>query len=178
MPLVVLALVLILPFALLAFLPVSIVLRYRAGTSRRMARGWVTAINLVAITLSVALFLAVAAMTNLWVPRALTYTLIGFAAGGVLGVAGLLLSRWEATPRGLHYTPSRWLVLAVTLIVAARIAYGLWRAWHAWHSAAGETSWLVASGAAGSLAAGAVVLGYYLAYNAGVWQRLRRHRRQ
>jgi hypothetical protein len=55
--------------------------------------------------------------------------------------------------------------------------YGLWRAWHAWHRASNETSWLAASGAAGSLAAGAVVLGYYLAYNAGVWRLSRKHRR-
>jgi hypothetical protein len=77
----------------------------------------------------------------------------------------------------LHYTPSRALVLAITLVVASRMVYGLWRAWHAWRSAGGDASWLATSGAAGSLAAGAVVLGYYLAYNAGVAWRFKRHRR-
>lgn len=33
------------------------------------------------------------------------------------------------TPRTLHDTPTRWLVLAITLVVAARIVYGLWRGW-------------------------------------------------
>lgn len=178
MPIVVLALALILPFALLAAVPLSLVLRYRASTARRMARGWVLAINVVALAISVALFLTVAATTSLWVPRAFTYTLLGLAGGCVLGFMGLGLSRWEVTPRSLHYTPSRALVLAIMLVVAARMVYGLWRAWHAWQRASNETSWLAASGAAGSLAAGAVVLGYYLAYNAGVWRRLTRHRRQ
>jgi hypothetical protein len=178
MPIVVLALALILPFALLAAVPLTLVLRYRAGTARRMARGWVLAINVVALAISVALFLTVAATTSLWVPRAFTYTLFGLAGGGLLGLAGLWLSRWEMTGRHLHYTPSRALMLAIMLLVASRMGYGLWRAWHAWHSAADRSSWLAASGAAGSLAAGAVVLGYYLTYNAGVWRRLTRHRRQ
>ena len=177
MPLVALALVLIIPLALIALMPLSLVLRYRASTARRQARGWVAAINVGAIAVSVALFLTVAATTSFWVPRAFTYTLSGLAGGCALGLLGLWLSRWETTPRSLHYTPSRALVLAIMLVVASRMVYGLWRAWHAWHTTPGDTSWLAASGAAGSLGAGAVVLGYYLTYNAGVWQRLRYHRR-
>jgi hypothetical protein len=68
-------------------------------------------------------------------------------------------------------------VLTITLVVTARLLYGFWRSWHAWHSTPGDASWLAASGAAGSLAAGALVLGYYLTYWAGVWRRIRRHRR-
>jgi hypothetical protein len=177
MPLVALALVLILPFVLLALVPFSLVLRYRASTARRQARGWIAAINVVAFGISAALFLAVAAVTSLWVPRAFTYTLAGLAGGCALGVLGLWLSRWEATAHALHYTPSRFLVLTIMLVVASRMAFGLWRAWHAWHTAMDKASWLAASGAAGSLAAGAVVLGYFLAYHAGVWRRLRQHGR-
>jgi hypothetical protein len=177
MPLVALALVLLIPLALLALMPLSIVLRYRASTARRKARGWIATVNVVAIGISVAIFLTVAAATSFWVPRALTYTLAGLAGGCLLGLLGLALSRWESTAEALHYTPSRALVLAIMLVVASRMVYGLWRAWHAWRSAAGDASWLATSGAAGSLAAGAVVLGYYLAYNAGVGRRFRRHRR-
>jgi hypothetical protein len=179
MPLVALALVLILPFVLLALMPVSLFLRYRASTARRQALGWMAAINVVAFGVSAAFFMTVAAMTSLWVPHAFTYTLAGLAGGGVAGLIGLALTRWEATTRGMHYTPNRWLVLVMITTVASRMVFGLWRAWHAWH-AGGETSagtWLANAGAAGSLAAGAVVLGYFLAYHAGVWRRLRRHRR-
>ena len=170
MPLVVLALVLIFPFALLAAVPLSLALRYRAGTARRMARGWVAAINVSVLSVSVAFFLLLAATMSLWVPRALMYTTLGLAGGIVLGLVGIWLSRWEMNGRNLYYTPSRWLVLAMILIVASRMVYGFLRAWHARHATPAEM------GAGGSLAAGAVVLGYYLTYNAGVWRRFRLHR--
>ena len=51
----------------------------------------------------------------------------------------------------------------------------MWRSWHAWHARVDDTSWLAASGAAGSLAAGAVVLGYYVAYWIGLRWRIGRH---
>jgi hypothetical protein len=65
----------------------------------------------------------------------------------------------------------------ITIIVAARVLYGFWRAWHAWSNATSGTGWLIASGAAGSIGVGAVVLGYYFTYWAGVAQRLGRHRK-
>jgi hypothetical protein len=93
----------------------------------------------------------------------------------VLGLVGLAVSRWEFSPGSLHYTPNRWLVLGITLVVTARLAFGFWRSWHAWRAAPDGMSWAAASGAAGSLAAGAIVLGYYLTYWIGVRRRLRRH---
>jgi hypothetical protein len=163
--------------ALIALMPLSLVLRYRAGTARRPARRWVAAINMAAVAISSALLLMAAGVTSYWIPMAFRYALMGFLGGCLLGLLGLWLSRWEETPRSLHYTPSRMLVLAITLVVTARLLYGFWRSWHAWHAAAGDVSWLAASGAAGSLAAGALVLGYYLTYWAGVWRRINRHRR-
>ena len=41
---------------------------------------------------------------------------------------GLALTRWESDSQSLHFTPNRSLVLLVTLLVAARIVYGFWRA--------------------------------------------------
>ena len=174
MPFLVLAVApLILVLAVLVLMPVSLVQRYRMGTARRLARPWLTAINFWGIGVSTAMFLVAAAITSVWVPGAFTYALGGFAAGCALGVLGLAWSRWEAARGSLHYTPNRWLVLAITLTVSARIAYGFWRGWQAWGSGLENTSWLAASGAAGSLAAGAVVLGYYLTYWTGVRRRLR-----
>jgi hypothetical protein len=162
---------------MIAFVPLSLVLRYRASTARRLARGWVATLNVLAIASSVALFLMTAAVTGFWVPRAFPYSLLGLAAGCLLGLVGLWLSRWEPTPRSLHYTPNRWLVLVIMLVVTSRMLYGLWRAWHAWRHTPADASWLAASGAAGSLGAGALVLGYYLAYWVGVRRRLVRHQR-
>lgn len=175
MPVVILfaALMALLLFMLL-MLPFSIVHRYRMGTSRRLARGWMATLNFFGVATSAILFLVIAAVTSLWVPRAFTYSVLGMMAGSLLGLAGLMLSRWEVTPRTLHYTPNRWLVLAITLVVSARLAYGFWRGWHAWGETQDDVTWLAAAGAAGSLGAGAVVLGYYLMYWAGLRRKLQR----
>jgi hypothetical protein len=153
------------------------VLRYRAGKARRRARGWVATLNLAGVLVSTVLFLTGAGLASLWVPRAFTYSALGLLGGIGLGLLGLRLSRWESGPESLHYTPNRWLVFGVTSVVTARLLYGFWRAWRTWRDAPGDANWLVAFGVAGSMAAGAVVLGYYLAYWIGVRRRFRRHLR-
>ena len=172
MPLILLAVALVI--APIALMPLSLVLRYRAGTARRQARGWVAIVNVVLLALSTSLFLLGAGLTSIWVPHAFTYSVLGLLGGIALGIVGLWLSRWERGPGSLHYTPNRWLVLGVTLVVTARLLYGFWRGWNTWRHT-GETSWLAAFGIAGSMAAGAVVLGYYLSYWLGVRRRLQRH---
>lgn len=75
--------------------------------------------------------------------------------------------------RSWPYAP---LVLAVTLVVTARILYGLWRGWQAWGAVPDEGTWLATAGVAGSMGAGAVVLGYYFAYWVAVrWRMRHRH---
>ena len=143
-------------------MPLSLLQRYRMGTARRQARGWVATANVVAMALSVAFYMTVAALTSVFVVNALTYALLGLLGGCALGLLGLWLSRWEPAQGSLHYTPNRWLVLGVTLVVTARIAYGVARAWHNWRVSSDDASWLAGAGLEGSLAAGAVVLGYYL----------------
>lgn len=161
--------------ALIALVPVSIVQRYRMGTSRQRARGWLASINLAGLSLSTTLFLVSAAFTSIWVPGALTYTATGLAGGCILGIIGLWLTRWEPGLDSLHYTPNRLLVLGITLTVMARLLYGFWRGWHSWRAGIEGGSWFAAAGVAGSMAAGAVVLGYYLAYWIGVRRQLKRH---
>jgi ABC-type cobalt transport system substrate-binding protein len=160
--------------ALIALVPISIVQRYRVGTSRQRARGWIATLNLAGLSLSAVLFLVSAVFTNIWVPDALRYTVGGLAAGCLLGIVGLWLTRWEPSIGALHYTPNRLLVLAITLLVAARVFYGFWRGWESWRAGVSGESWFVAAGVATSMAAGAVVIGYYLAYWIGVRRRLKR----
>jgi hypothetical protein len=174
MPLIPILVALLFVIALVLAMPLLLVLRYRVGTMRRRARRWSATLNLVSLVLSVALFLWVAAMTTLWVPKAFIYSLTGLLAGGLLGLLGLTLTRWEKTQQALHYTPNRWLVLIVTLAVTTRLLYGLWRVWHAWRNAGANDSWLAAADIAGSMAVGAVVLGYYLTYWVGLRWRLRK----
>jgi hypothetical protein len=169
-----LAVTLIVILAAIVLTPLAIVQRYRMGTARRRARSWIASINAAGLALSAVLFLAGTAVTSLWIPNAFSHALAGLVGGLALGLVGLGLTRWEAVLGGWYYTPNRWLVLAITLIVAARVAFGFWRSWHAWQVTADYAAWAAASGAAGSLAAGAVVLGYYLIYWLGIRRRVRR----
>ena len=179
MPILLLAVFIVFMILLsMALLPLTLIQRYRVGTARRPARGWVAALNLVALFLSTALFLVTALVTSTWVPDAFRYALMGLGLGCVLGILGLVLTRWEPKGEALYYTPNRWLVLAVTLVVTVRVLYGFWRSWQAWRAAFEHTTWVVQSGVAGSLAAGAVVLGYYLVYWTGVRRMLLRRRRR
>ena len=173
MPLLLLLVLVVL--AVIALIPISIIQRFRLGVSRQRARGWLIGFNLAGLTLSVVLFLVSATFTSIWVPGALTYTAGGLATGAALGLVGLWLTRWEPGLDALHFTPSRPLVLGITLVVTARLLYGFWRAVQTWRLGAEGESWIAQSGVAGSMAAGAVVLGYYLAYWIGVRSRFRSH---
>lgn len=159
---------------MVVMLPLSIAMRFRAGSTRRRAWGWLISLNLFAALLSSTFLLVTAAVSNAWIPNAFRYALIGSACGYALGFLGLALSRWETSHQGLHYTPNRWLILIITLIVTARIFYGFWRAWHAWQTTPAGESWIASSGAAGSMGAGAAVLGYYVIYWAGVSRQVRK----
>ena len=155
-------------------LPLSIFYRYRASTARRRARNWVATVNVYGIGLSATLFLVSATITNFWVPNALRNVAIGMLTGFLLGMIGVAITRWEITPQSIHFTPNRWLVSSITLLVIGRIGFGFWRGWQTWRATADQTSLLAAIGVAGSMGAGAVVIGYYLMYWIGLRRRLSR----
>ena len=175
MPLIPLVAVLLLAIALILAMPILLFLRYRTGTVLlRLRRRWVATLNLVMIVFSAVLFLYVAAITGLWVSDAFRSSLFGLMGGCLLGLLGLGLTRWEQTPQALYYTPNRWLILIITLAVTARLLYGVWRIFHGWSTSGSDASWLETAGIAGSLALGALLLGYYVTYAAGVRWRLKR----
>ena len=174
MPLIPLVAVLLLVIALILAMPFLLFLRYRAGTVRRLGRRWVATLNLVMIVFSAMLFLYVAAITSFWVSDTFRYSLVGLMGGCLLGLLGLALTRWEQMPQALYYTPNRWLILIITFAVTARLLYGVWRILNGWRTSGSDTSWLDTAGIAGSLALGAIILGYYVTYSAGVRWRLRR----
>jgi uncharacterized membrane protein len=176
-PLLVPLLLLLVFVAILLILPWSIVQRLRAGMARRRARPWLASLNALGLSLSATILMTSAALSNFWVPGAFGHALAGLAAGALLGMLGIKLTRWEREPDSLLFTPNRWLVLSVTVAVLARIAYGLRRGWLAWQADRHDDSWLAAAGLAGSLAAGALVIGYYLAYWTGVWWVAQNHLR-
>jgi hypothetical protein len=178
-PIIIFALLL---FVLLAFggvVLLSLALRYRAGTSRRLARRWVASLNVWMTSFSAVFFLSFTFLLSFWVDSAFRFALIGMGIGGILGLLGLAMTRWESQPEGLFYTPSRWLALIVTLAIAARFVYGWWHATHSGSSAPGDHHWLItASGTQLSMAVAAGLIGYYLVYSIGVRLRLARHDRR
>ena len=155
-------------------LPVALVQRYRTGRARRRAVRWAMALNGALLLLSTVAFFAGAWLAGHWIELALPSAAAGWVAGLLVGLAGVALTRVEPDPRGDHFTPNRWLVLAVTLVVAVRVGAGFVRAWQAWQSDA-QLAWLAQQGSL--LAVGGGLLGYYLAYNGGMRRRLFARRR-
>lgn len=178
MPLLVVAIAFVaIAILAIALMPVVLVQRYRVGTRRQATRGWLLGLNVLGIALSSVVFLVGAAFTGIWVPGALRYALAGMAIGGLLGVLGLLLTRWERSTQGLYFTPFAPLVFLVVFVVSARILYGFWRAWETWRHLGGGEDWHLVAGIPQSMGAGALVVGYYLVYWSGVLRRHNRHRK-
>ena len=169
-----LLLLLALPLVFIALTPFMLIQRYRVGSARRQARPWMATFGLVMMIVSTIFFLVGSGITGFWVQDAFAGAAAGVGVGVVLGIVGLLLTRWETSPRTLHYTPNRWLVLFVTLIVSARVLYGLYRSALVAQAGVTGTAVVLAFGIPESLAAGGAVIGYYLAFNAGLRWRIRR----
>ena len=177
MPIILFALLLFVVLAFGGVVLLSLALRYRAGTARRQGRRWVATMNLWATSFSAALFLCFTFLISFWLGPTLRFALAGLAVGGLLGLLGLVLTRWESHPEGFFYTPSRWLALLITLAIAARLVYGWWHTMH--RGVPGEQHWfLSASGTQLSVAVAAGLIGYYLIYAIGVRIRVTRHEKR
>lgn len=159
-------------FALwVVLLPLAITQRYRHGRARQRVQAWAVGANAWLLALSALVFLASAWGLGHWMPGALRDAVAGLGAGVLVGVAGLRLDAFEATPQGCFRTPNRWLVLGLSLLLAARVVMG---AWLAWRDAAGSDTlqWLTRGGLLG---VAGVLLGYALATAWGLRARMRRH---
>ena len=151
-------------------LPLSILQRYRHGRARRRIQPWFVGANAWLLLLSALIFVAVAAALEPWIAHGPRDAAIGMAVGAGFGVLGLQVDRFEATAEGLFRTPNRWLVLGMAVLLAARVALGLWLAWND-GSQAGAAGWLTRGGLLG---VGGVLLGYALATAWGLRARVTR----
>jgi len=174
MPLLLIPLLVLALFALwLVLLPLSLWVRYRNGRARRRAQGWMVRGNAWLLAASLPVFVASSWVTTRWVPGALRDALIGLLAGMLLGIISLWITRFERDGNTLWYTPNRWLMLALTIMVALRILAGLWMSWRhlASHASNAMTAWMDAGAWA---AIGGLFLGYGVAYLWGLRARLPR----
>jgi len=175
-PIIVFALLVFVLLALAGVVLLSLALRYRAGTARRQARRWVASLNMWMTSFSAVFFLSFTFLLSFWVGSAFRFAVIGMGAGGILGLLGLTVTRWESQSEGLFYTPSRWLAFLIVFAIAARVLYGLWHATHPGISGtADQHSLITASGLQLSSAVAAGLIGYYLVYSVGVRLRIARH---
>ena len=171
LPLLILAVVVL--WALL--LPLSLIQRYRFGRKRRRVVSWVTSANAWLVLVSVAAFFLSAWMATRWLPQALAMAGLGFAAGIVLGILNLLISKRDVEAGQLHVTPNAVLVLGLTLLVAGRIVLGFWQlAEHGFqlHPLQREEAWFLRPDSLFSL--GGLLLGHYFAWCWGLRARLKR----
>lgn len=145
-------------------LPISIVQRYRYGKARRRVLPWAVRLNAWLLAMSVFLFVASSWVAATWVDRALLDAVLGLGVGGVIGVVGLALDRFEVTPQGLFRTPNQWLVRGVSLLLAGRIAFGLWLAW----SDGPDTAMAAWATHAGLIGVAGILLGYSVATSWGL----------
>lgn len=158
-------------FALwVVLLPLSLFQRYRFGKARRRVQPWFVRANAWLLSVSALVFVLFAWAAGNWIDGALPDALAGLALGGLLGVLGLLLDRFEWTSLGVFRTPNRWLVLGLSLLVAGRIVLGLWLAWSD-APATGTPGWATRGGLLGI---GGLLVGYAWATAVGLRRRIAR----
>ena len=169
------ALLLLALAAALALWPLGLWMRYRSGRARRRARPTWVALNVMGLALSASMLLGGAAVAGIWIEGAAWNAALGLLAGALLGIAGLGLARFEAGAGQLHYTANAWLIGALGLLLAARVALAGWQAWHrAFAGGPPSLPWPWLADPASLWAVGAVLLGYHLAFNLGLRRKLRR----
>ena len=159
-----------------AFLGFALFRRYRRMVGRQPLVPSRLMFQVGLLALAALLFLS----SSLGQPAAAAASLAGLVVGGLIGLAGLSLTRFERTPERDYYTPNTYLGLAVFGVFLARLAYNFIRV-------SAQIQTLPAAGQAppagfGSLTANPltaalllVVFGYYLIYEAGLLLWVRRN---
>src|ERR1700733_14665073 len=100
----------------------------------------------------------------------------GAAAGAALGYFGWRHTKFETTPQGQFYTPHLFIGLAVTLLFLGRLAYRFIFLYPGMQAAAkvNESPFAAYQKSPLTLAIFGIVIGYYVAYYAGVIREAKR----
>ncbi|MBS0199494.1 MAG: hypothetical protein JSR70_03505 [Proteobacteria bacterium] len=169
-PLLLLALVLL----WIVLLPLSLLQRYRFGKSRRRVLPWLAGINAWLLLLSLASFLAGAALAQRRLDDAFAAACVGLALGFAVGLLNLWTARLEWEGQRLHVQPHALVSLLLTLLVAGRLAIGIWQLFKygfTLHPQVMEGTWLLRPDSL--FAFGGLLLGHYFAWSWALRARLR-----
>jgi hypothetical protein len=123
-------------------------------------------VRLIILALVVAVFM-MAAMHS---PPALQAAAGGLAAGVLLGVLGVRLTRFESDAQGRYYTPNSYIGGAVTLLLVTRLAYRMFSVYSMPQLAPppGTDPFAAMTQSPLTLIFVMLTVGYYLTYTAGV----------
>jgi hypothetical protein len=174
MPLLIIPAVLLVALvAWVTLLPYFVWRQYRLGHARRRAVPWILAVNAWTLLASTTLFVTTMSLTSLVWDGSLSHALLGLIGGTGIGLAGTWLCRLETVGNRVFLKPNHWPVLAVYLLVAARLVLTGADWWRAVSSNGPEPS-VPLLDRAGLTAVAGVVLGYYLSFTWGLRWRLAR----
>ena len=155
-------------------LPLSLLQRYRLGRKRRKVWPWANRLNTLFAWISLLLFLLGAWASNVWLEGALAMAWAGLGSGMLLGLVNIALSRIERSADGVHLTPSAAIVLALVLLVVARIVMGGWQlVEHGfdWQARTRDVAWFLRPSSL--FAFGGLLVGHGLAWYLALGARLR-----
>ncbi len=169
-PLLLLALVLL----WIVLLPLSLLQRYRFGKARRRVLPWLAGLNAWMLLLSLAAFLGGAALAQRWLGDAVAAACGGLALGFAIGLLNLWTARLEWQGGQLHVQPHALVSLLLTLLVAGRLAIGVWQLFRQGfhlHPQVVAGPWLLRPDSL--FAFGGLLLGHYFAWGWALRARLR-----
>jgi hypothetical protein len=149
-------------FGMAAFIAWRMAARMRRMIGRQRLSRWRPTFTVVFFPILVALLSLVALVRA----QAALALFAGCAVGVGLGVWGLRLTRFEATPQGLFYTPNRYLGVSLSLLLIARLG---WRYLQLLGTDMASASSPVALGQSPlTLLIFGMLAGYYTSYAAGL----------
>jgi hypothetical protein len=149
------------PAILLPLFAFSLYRRVRRNIGRQPLRATQLKVRiaiLMMVTLLITTSLARGADLLLWLA-------LGAAGGSALALWGVQLTRFESSPQGIFYTPNAYLGIAVSLLLIARIVYRIVQMGPSLQS---PQAMSIYAGTPMTMGLFGLVIGYYLAYCAGL----------
>jgi UDP-N-acetylmuramyl pentapeptide phosphotransferase/UDP-N-acetylglucosamine-1-phosphate transferase len=152
------------PLLIVGLIAWRIYRRLRRNFGRQRVRPRAMALRMGVLAL-LAILLAVGTLTDSTKFAAL---LAGCACGAAIGYVGLRYTRFEVTPEARYYTPHAYLGVAVTALFVGRILYDLLAMYQRGVPVGSPPANPLVYDTPLTLALFGVLVGYYLAYYAGV----------